>query len=421
MRENPTVVGFQRDLANSLHNSGTLLRGTGKPAEAVAALEEARAMFQRLAAQNPTVTEFESSFAMSQMNIGTVLGDTNRTAEALVAHEQARAMFERLAPESDCHRVSEQPRKEPLQHRQYPLCYRQAGRGAGRLRAGAGDSGTAGSRKPHSHRVPERSGDEPLHVGGVLLTTGKPTEALVVFEQARPIFERLARDHPESPDFASHLGATLHNMAMLDLKPGRFSQARDRLCEAIDWQKKALAANPRNPMYSQFLTNHFRVLVMACGGMGDESGAAEARRELAKLEANDPRWVTVDQRLAAVLKGEAAKNNAERLALARRAYDTRRYAAAAKLWGDAVEADPKLADDRQAQHRYNVACAAVLAARGESEGEPAPTDEARAKLARAGERVAQCRVSNLDQAARVGQGPRARRREANACALEARP
>jgi hypothetical protein len=114
--------------------------------------------------------------------------------------------------------------------------------------------------------------------------------------------------------------------------------------------------------------------------MGDESGAAEARRELAKLEAGDPKWVAVDIRLAAVLRGAAVKNNAERLALARRAYDTRRYAAAGKLWGDALEADPKLADDRKVPHRYNAACAAALAAAGQGEGEPAPGNQARAKL-----------------------------------------
>ena len=31
-------------------------------------------------------------------------------------------------------------------------------------------------------------------------------------------------------------------------------------------------------------------------------------------------------------------------------------------FADALAADPKLADDRQAQHRYNAACAAALAA-----------------------------------------------------------
>jgi tetratricopeptide (TPR) repeat protein len=176
------------------------------------------------------------------------------------------------------------------------------------------------------------------------------------------------------------LGGTLNNTALIDLKASRFRQARDRLREAVEWQKQALSTNPQNPTYRLALSMTFENLARACAGIGDESGAAEARRELAKLEASDPKWAIMDQRLAAVLKGETPNDNAERLALAQRAYDTRRYTTAAKLWGDALEADPKLADDRQAQHRYNAACAAALTAAGHSECEPAPSEEAKAKL-----------------------------------------
>ena len=72
------------------------------------------------------------------------------------------------------------------------------------------------------------------------------------------------------------------------------------------------------------------------------------------------------------MKGGAPKDNAERLALAQRAYDTKRFAVAARLWAEALDSDPKLAADRQAQHRYNAACAAALAAAGQGKDEPAP-------------------------------------------------
>ena len=42
-------------------------------------------------------------------------------------------------------------------------------------------------------------------------------------------------------------------------------------------------------------------------------------------------------------------------------YDTKHHAAAARFWAEALAADPKLGDDRQAGHRYNAACAAALA------------------------------------------------------------
>jgi hypothetical protein len=88
-----------------------------------------------------------------------------------------------------------------------------------------------------------------------------------------------------------------------------------------------------------------------------------------------------EPRLPAVLRGEdQPADNAERLAFARIAYDHKQFAAAARLWAEALAGEPKLADDRQAQHRYNAACAAALAAAGQGQDEPSPDDAARAKL-----------------------------------------
>ncbi len=95
--------------------------------------------------------------------------------------------------------------------------------------------------------------------------------------------------------------------------------------------------------------------------MTDEARAAQ--RELDELAANDPAKVALEERLAAVIRGDRPKDNRERLQLAYRAYEKTIYAASARLYAEALEADPKLGDDRRAQHRYNAACAAVLAAR----------------------------------------------------------
>ncbi|MFO0957312.1 MAG: hypothetical protein U0800_07560 [Isosphaeraceae bacterium] len=89
------------------------------------------------------------------------------------------------------------------------------------------------------------------------------------------------------------------------------------------------------------------------------------------------RRVTLAVRLPTVLAGTAEPaDNAERLDFARMVHDTRRYADAARLWGEALEADPKLADDRQAGLRYNAACDAALAAAGQGEDDPKPDDAA---------------------------------------------
>src|SRR5262249_41907595 len=68
-----------------------------------------------------------------------------------------------------------------------------------------------------------------------------------------------------------------------------------------------------------------------------------------------------------------------RLALARMYHEKKRYAAAARLWADALAADPTLGDNRRTQHRYNAACDAALAAAGKGKDDSPPDAEARAK------------------------------------------
>ena len=127
---------------------------------------------------------------------------------------------------------------------------------------------------------------------------------------------------------------------------------------------------------------------------GDYAGALATLRRGHELGTRQPGWRYpsarvgrrgradggAGPRLPALLKGEDRPTDvAERLALAQMCYDTKRYAAAARFWARRLAADPKLGDDRQAEHRYNAACAAALAAAGQGEDEPPPDDRARAR------------------------------------------
>ncbi len=138
-----------------------------------------------------------------------------------------------------------------------------------------------------------------------------------------------------------------------------------------------------HPTYRRFLANHLTLLIGAAKGLGDAAGEAEAIGELATLRDSDPEMVALDARLSAILRGDSApKDQAERLRLAQRAYDKALHASAARIWGEALAADPKLGDDRQAEHRYNAACSASLAGCGKGKDDPSPDDAARAKLRR---------------------------------------
>jgi serine/threonine protein kinase/tetratricopeptide (TPR) repeat protein len=331
--DHPTVTQFQRDLAISHNDLGILLGATGQPAEARRAYEAALAIQRKLAEGHPTVTQYQRDLANSHNDLGILLGATGQPAEAREAFESALAIRRKLAED-------------------HPTITQYQGELA------------------DSHNC----------LAYMLSATGQPAEARRSYEAALTIRRKLAEDHPEAPDFASGLGATLNNLALIDLDEKHFDKARADLQEAIAWQKKALATNPRNPQYRQFLSNHLTNLIKAAHGLGLDGETAGARRELDEFQASDPRFEALDARLGAVLNGEAPRDNAERLALARRAYDTKRHALAARLWAEAMDSDPKVADSRNPQHRYNAACAAALAADGQGKDDPAPDDATKLKL-----------------------------------------
>jgi tetratricopeptide (TPR) repeat protein len=88
-----------------------------------------------------------------------------------------------------------------------------------------------------------------------------------------------------------------------------------------------------------------------------------------------------EKKLLAVLAGQSQPADArECLEWARLCTWTRRYAAAARLSGQAFAAEGKLADDLEAGHRYRAAAAAARAGLGQGRDGGTLTDEARAAL-----------------------------------------
>jgi Tfp pilus assembly protein PilF len=79
--------------------------------------------------------------------------------------------------------------------------------------------------------------------------------------------------------------------------------------------------------------------------------------------------IALDARLAKVLKGETAPANVrERLQLAHFCQNYKKlYAKSAAWYSEAFAAEPTAADDLNAVHRYNAACAAALAGCGQGQ------------------------------------------------------
>jgi serine/threonine-protein kinase len=125
--------------------------------------------------------------------------------------------------------------------------------------------------------------------------------------------------------------------------------------EAIAALRRAYELKPPAPIFASQLGNQIR--------------RAEQLREFLS-------------RLPGILMGEdRPKDNTQRLAWAWNCYQLSQFSSAARLWAEALAADPAAGDDLKAGHRYNEACAAALAGCGQ--GNDAPADEAaRAALRR---------------------------------------
>jgi serine/threonine-protein kinase len=157
--------------------------------------------------------------------------------------------------------------------------------------------------------------------------------------------------------------------------------------EAIACYHKALALDPK---YAEAHCNLGQALAMQ--GRFDESLAALQRGH--ELGAKRPGWrypsaqwvrqaqanAVLEAKLPALLKGELQpSDNQERLRLASVCQAKKLHLTAAGLCAAAF-ADPKLADDLKAGHRYTAACSAALAATGQGEDAAKLGDAAKAKL-----------------------------------------
>jgi hypothetical protein len=93
------------------------------------------------------------------------------------------------------------------------------------------------------------------------------------------------------------------------------------------------------------------------------------------------RLVELEDRLPAVLRGEVQPaGTAERLEYAFLGRVKGFNRAATGFYAEAFTAEPLLADERKAGHRFHAACAAVLAAAGQGEDANKPDDAERVRL-----------------------------------------
>jgi eukaryotic-like serine/threonine-protein kinase len=184
-----------------------------------------------------------------------------------------------------------------------------------------------------------------------------------ILEEATTAYRRSLRLKPDDAVVHCNIGAALKKQGKLD--------------EAIAEEREALWLKP------DYAEAHRNLGVV----FGMQHRYADALSELKtghELGSKNPNWrypsaewlraterlLELERKLAALAAETKATDATEAIDLAGICYDKKLYAASARFWCEAFQAQPKLADDMQAQHRYNAACAAALAGAGQGKDDP---------------------------------------------------
>ena len=193
------------------------------------------------------------------------------------------------------------------------------------------------------------------------------------FEEGVAELRAALRLKPDFADAHSNLG-----LALL---------AQGKLDEAVAELRTALRLKPE---YAEAHCNLGQALRLQ--GQFEEA-LAELKRGHA-LGSKNPQWkspsadwvrqaehlVELDRKLPSILSGKAKPADAtESLGMAEICYIKKLHGASARLWSEAFQLQPKLADDMQVQNRYNAACAAALAGCGQGKDDLSLDDVARTR------------------------------------------
>jgi tetratricopeptide (TPR) repeat protein len=354
------AIRLRPDYVDALSNLGIALRDQGKLDEAIAAYREA--------------IRLKPDLAVVQTNLGIALNNQGKLNEAIAAYREAI----RLKPD-----------------------YAEAHTNLGFTLNTQGKFVEAVAEHLEAIRLKPDHAIAHSNLGIALKDQGKIDEAIAEFREAIRLKPDLALAH-------SNLGIALSEQGKLDEAIAEFreatrlnpdlAEAHSNLGNALRTKGETDAAIVEfheairlNPDIAATYIN----LAFALRIQGDFAGALVMFHKGHELGTRQPGWrypsaqwlaeaermAALAERLPSLLKGDERPNdNVERLTLAQMCSETKRHAAAARFLAEALEADPKLGNDRRAQHRYIAARAASLAAAGQGKDDPSPDEAARAKL-----------------------------------------
>jgi tetratricopeptide (TPR) repeat protein/tRNA A-37 threonylcarbamoyl transferase component Bud32 len=232
--EDPSV---QAEGGRAHFRLGRIAEALGNRAEAGRRYEEARVVFEGLAAQHPDEVAHREDLARVLHTQGSLHQVTGRNVEAVALLEHAFSLRQELA-------------------RQHP------------------------ENLLHDRELAETA----FQIARQYQVTGQPVRAEAKYAEILPFFEQRLRERPDDPESCDLLAKVLHNLGDLKMNRNR-NQAPEYFQRAIALEEKALLAQPDNPALQDTLAQSLDHLGLVDHKMRKESRDAYQRAVTLKEKA----------------------------------------------------------------------------------------------------------------------------------------
>jgi tetratricopeptide (TPR) repeat protein len=389
------AVRLKKDYPEAHYNLGTALRHKGQPDEVIAEFREAlrlkkyypeahnnlgNALLQK-GQVDEAIAEYREALRLKKDNpeahdnLGTALRDKGHLDAAIAEHREALRLRQDYPPAHNnlgnaLHAKGQLDAaiaeyREALQlKKDFPTAHYNLGLALsekGQLDAAITEYREALRLKPDYATAHN-------NLGATLHRKGQLDAAITEYREALG----LRQDYPEAH---SNLGTALRDKGLLDEAIAEYREALRLKKDDAEAQARLGLVLLQQGRFREAVEQLRLAHQLGSRRSGWPYPSAQWLRDAERL-------ADLDARLPVLLKGaEQPKDAGERLAFAKLCQLHRKlYAAAARWYAEAFNAQPELADNLQSGDRYNAACAAALAGCGQGADAQALPEEERARL-----------------------------------------
>lgn len=285
--EYPDNAEYRNDLAGVLVNLGLALLRAGQNEAAEKAWQDSIAQYERLARDYPMVPDYQLRKARGHSNLGALRAQAGHTQPAEQEFRQGVEILEKLV--ADFAGVPAYRAELATVHGNLGVFLKQnrrLGDAETALRRAAELAGKLADEMPRTE-YKESVALWHLNLGNVLKDLDKPDAAAQAYRRSLALYEQIARDNPNIPEYHSRLAAVLNNLSGFVRKQDRLKEAQTLIERAITAQQRARQLNPRNPVYANTLTENYASLALTLIMRGDHREAAKTAEQIPVVLPND--------------------------------------------------------------------------------------------------------------------------------------